>query len=144
MDELRAQVERWMVKADQDLHTARTMLSVDDPVPDIACYHSQQCAEKCLKAFLCLKEMDIPKTHDLVRLLQWCLGHDPSFEDLGQSLRELTDYAIETRYPDAYREIPLEEAEGAVEQAAAVKTFVRGKIDHPPRQSQSGAPESED
>ena len=53
MDEAaRTAMSRWLIKADNDLVTARTMLGVDPPVTDTACFHAQQCVEKCLKAFL--------------------------------------------------------------------------------------------
>ena len=104
------------------------MLSIEKPVPDISCFHAQQCAEKCLKAFLCSRGADVPRTHDLARLLEGCIESDPSFGELGQHARELTDYAVETRYPDDWSEIPFEEAEDAVREAGTIAEFVRGRL----------------
>lgn len=57
-------VRRWFEKADRDLETVRRTLE-DDPMPDVACYHAQQAAEKCLKGFLTARGREIEKTHVL-------------------------------------------------------------------------------
>ncbi len=35
----------WYSKADADLEIARHALGPDRPLPDMACFHAQQCAE---------------------------------------------------------------------------------------------------
>ena len=137
MGDREEQVERWLVKAEHDLRTAETMLGVDDPTTDTICFHCQQCVEKCLKAFLCMKDRDIPRIHDLVALLEVCLEYDDGFEELRLATQELSDYAIETRYPDEWRDIPESEAAGALEKAKSAMAFVRrslGVDDVPPSQ----------
>ena len=42
----------WFEKADQDLELARRALGPGKPLPGMACYHAQQCAEKYLKGYL--------------------------------------------------------------------------------------------
>ena len=45
----------WFEKADQDLEDlelARRALGPEEPLPGMACYHAQQCAEKYLKGYL--------------------------------------------------------------------------------------------
>ena len=70
MDEVRkVAVERWLRKAANDLRTGETMVSVDPAVTDTACFHAQQCVEKCLKAFLTFAQRHVEKTHSLPRLL---------------------------------------------------------------------------
>ena len=44
--------DAWFAKADDDLVLARRALGPDRPLPDLACYHAQQCAEKYLKGYL--------------------------------------------------------------------------------------------
>ena len=39
----------WFAKADDDLETARRVLGPERPLPAIACFHAQQCAEKYVK-----------------------------------------------------------------------------------------------
>jgi HEPN domain-containing protein len=57
--------ESWLKKGRHDLTSAQVLFSGDEPVLDTAIYHTQQCAEKALKAFLAFKKQPIMKTHDL-------------------------------------------------------------------------------
>lgn len=129
MDEaLKTAVLRWLAKAEHDLTTAQTMLSVDPPVTDTACFHAQQCVEKCLKAFLVAVGIQVERTHYLPRLVALCSAQDPGFQELSDTAVELTDYAVADRYPDNWREIPLTEAEEASAEAQHVMAFVRAKL----------------
>jgi len=121
-------IGRWLIKADHDLFTAKTMLATDPPVTDTACFHAQQCVEKCLKAFLVFAGTHVEKTHYLPRLVELCRGSDSSFQELEDIAIDLTDYAVSDRYPDAWREIPLNEAKDAVQKAETVTAFVRAKL----------------
>jgi len=71
-------VAEWINKAEQDYQTATTMARKrSKPVPDVVGFHSQQCIEKYLKAFLVSKKVDFPKTHDLMELLEIANTKDP-------------------------------------------------------------------
>jgi HEPN domain-containing protein len=130
MDEAtRAAVGRWLLKARNDLRTGETMLSVDPPVMDTACFHAQQCVEKCLKAFLTFAERHVERTHSLPRLVALCSEVDPAFEELADTAVELTDYAVAQRYPEHWREIPLKEATAAVRLSAEALSFVRSRLE---------------
>lgn len=129
MDEaVKTAVSRWLIKAEHDLSTAQTVLSVDPPITDTACFHAQQCVEKCLKAYLVGVGIQAERTHYLPRLVALCAGHDPEFGQLSDTAAELTDYAVTDRYPDNWREIPQEEAQDAVCKAADAMAFVRAKL----------------
>jgi HEPN domain-containing protein len=68
----------WISKAEQDHQTAVTMARKRiKPVPDIVGFHSQQCVEKYLKAFLVSTKVDFPKTHDLIELFEIAITKDP-------------------------------------------------------------------
>lgn len=121
-------IQRWLLKAENDLKTARTMLTTDPPVTDVVCFHAQQCAEKALKAFLVLAEIHIEKTHYLPRLVELCSNVDPSFQQLEDTAAELTDYAVAGRYPDEWREIPVGEAREATRKAENVMALVRWRL----------------
>ena len=43
-------------KADQDLKMAYRAMDPEDPIPAMACYHAQQCAEKYLKGYLVARQ----------------------------------------------------------------------------------------
>ncbi|MBI4384722.1 MAG: HEPN domain-containing protein [Nitrospinae bacterium] len=46
-------VRQWVEKAEHDLRNAEHALTLKDDCPfDTACFHTQQCAEKYLKALL--------------------------------------------------------------------------------------------
>lgn len=90
----------WVKKAEGDFATAqREIRARKNPNYDAACFHSQQCVEKYLKALL--QEADIPfgKTHDLSALLDLVLAIEPSWDVLREDLRALTVFAVGYRYP---------------------------------------------
>jgi HEPN domain-containing protein len=63
----------WVEKAEGDIITAgRELRARKSPNFDASCYHSQQAAEKYLKAFIHEKGQLIPRTHNLIELLTFC------------------------------------------------------------------------
>lgn len=42
----------WFEKTEKDLVMARRAMDSEGPIPEMACYHAQQCAEKHLKGYL--------------------------------------------------------------------------------------------
>ncbi|MCY7285798.1 MAG: HEPN domain-containing protein [Cyanobacteria bacterium CAN_BIN43] len=92
--------QEWVNKAEGDFATAQRELQVQQsPNYDAVCFHSQQCAEKYLKA--CLQEAAIAfiKTHDLTVLLDRLIILEPSWEIMRPTLDALTTYGVEFRYP---------------------------------------------
>jgi HEPN domain-containing protein len=69
------------------------------PLHDQVCFHCQQSIEKYFKALLEELGQHIPKTHDLERLLNLLVGHYPLLNSVRRSLKTITTYAVETRYP---------------------------------------------
>jgi HEPN domain-containing protein len=128
MDDRQLVIQRWITKAFHDLHTAQTMIQVNDVPADIVCFHCQQCAEKSLKAFLVFLDQAPPRTHDVVKLLALCQNFRESFSALEGPAIALADYAVEVRYPDDWREIPTEEASEALLNATRVLSFVRQEL----------------
>ena len=59
----------WFEKADQDLEMARRALGPEQPLPEMACYHAQQCAEKYLKGYLITHSVPFRFVHDLIYLM---------------------------------------------------------------------------
>ena len=130
MDEaVKTAVAHWLAKAANDLRTAETMLSVVPPVVDTSCYHAQQCVEKCLKAFLTAADRHVERTHSLPRLVELCAEVQPAFGRLADLGVELTGYASQSRYPDDWREIPVDEALAAVEKARMAFAFAKAEIE---------------
>lgn len=93
------EVRAWLEKARGDLRMARLALGTESPLWDQACFHSQQAAEKSLKALLVALDLAIPRTHDLVRLLDCLTVRLPSLEAFAESAALLTQFGVTPRYP---------------------------------------------
>jgi HEPN domain-containing protein len=120
-------VKEWFRYAGNDLIVAKRC--VDDFYPkqtEIAAFHSQQCAEKALKAYLIYNDIDPPKTHDLTILCEMCQDIDASFVKIKGWCDPLTPFGVSVRYPD---EIAPDEtiAKSAVDKAQQIYDFCRGK-----------------
>lgn len=89
----------WFGRAAQDLEMARRALEGGNPLPVMACYHAQQCAEKYLKGFLVAHALPFRFVHDLVYLTQLCMAREPAFEQLMPAAEILGEYGVATRYP---------------------------------------------
>jgi HEPN domain-containing protein len=90
----------WVSKAEGDFATARRELRArKSPNYDAVCFHAQQCAEKYLKALLQESGKPFGRTHNLETLLAPLLARWPEWASLRPALRELSAYAVETRYP---------------------------------------------
>ncbi|RJQ46553.1 MAG: HEPN domain-containing protein [Nitrospiraceae bacterium] len=117
----------WTSKAEQDYQTAITMARKrKKPVPDIVGFHSQQCIEKYLKAFLVPKKLDFPKTHDLIELLEIAIAKDPLIEVYRKDLRILNPFSVQFRYPG--ESATLKESETALKTMKKVRKFFRERL----------------
>lgn len=114
-------VNQWVEIANEDLQMAKHGFTISSNVPyRLIAFHSQQCAEKYLKAFLVFNSIDFPYTHEIEKLLNLI----PEEYKLTGKLKEafkLSDYAVARRYPDFYLSVSKEEAEYSVKLAEDVK-----------------------
>ena len=118
----------WLRYAQSDLNTATHMFhNIHPKETEISCYHSQQCAEKALKAYLISKETTPPYTHDLLELNNLCIAQEPGFSSLHSSCVSLNPYGVAVRY---LNELAVDDtiAKLAVDKAQFVYNFVVGKI----------------
>ena len=122
-------VHQWIKIAERDMLTSQRELEIVPNVTDIICFHCQQAVEKYLKAFLTKHQIEFPKTHSIMTLINLCSGIDSSFKEKLLKADLLTDYAVEIRYPDEWYEPTIEEARNAYELAKEVKEFVLEKLD---------------
>jgi HEPN domain-containing protein len=124
---MREVTSEWIAKAEGDYHAAEALLyEIEVPEIDAACFHCQQCAEKYVKAYLTEQDIDFPRNHDLVRLMELCLPSDESFEKLRDNLRRLENYGVIIRYPGLT--VPLDMAHEAYKNATKVRNFIRRKL----------------
>jgi len=126
--ELVAEVRRWIRFAREDVELAEELLSSAGPVrPRHICWLAQQGAEKALKAALTWLQVPFPFRHDLDALRNllpdgWRAKVDHS------DLAELTEWAVEARYPGEWSEATPDDARRAVEQARAVYECVKSDL----------------
>jgi HEPN domain-containing protein len=91
-------------------------LTAAPPLLRGAVFHSQQAAEKALKAFLAAHERPLRRTHDLDELGTAVVGIDAALAPAVDRARDLTPYAWRFRYPGTR----LDPAEAEAHEALAV------------------------
>lgn len=120
--------KQWLEYADEDLRLAEHTLTMEHRCPyRLAAYHAQQCAEKHLKAYLVVRNIDFPFTHNLSLLLELC-GDTPAWGSSLEDAEELSRFAIMTRNPGEDREVTREQALRAVLLASRVAAVVRDAL----------------
>jgi len=113
--------EEWLRRAKGNLARARQTKPKDAFWEDL-CFDAQQAAEKAIKAVLVFRQLEFRKTHDLRELLTLLKsGGDPIPEEIWAAV-DLSDYAVETRYPGVTEPVGDKEYRVAV---ALAKTVVR-------------------
>lgn len=117
----------WVDYATRDLASAKHLFTLI-PIPiEIICYHCQQSAEKFLKAYLIFKNIAPKKTHDLEELFKECRKFDEKFTFIEDECSNLTDFAVNTRYPYEMN-LTLEDTKKAVKDAEKIKEYILSKI----------------
>lgn len=118
----------WILKANEDLNSAKILID-NDGANSIIAFHSQQAAEKMLKAFLLYKTNETASGHSLSYLLRQCKKHESSFDEIEDHIYILDDYYIETRYPaDAPIDITDKDAKISIESAEIILDFISNMI----------------
>ncbi len=120
-------VKRWLTIANQDLKIANLSLTYDNTMTGLICFHSQQCVEKCLKAYLITQNFRFKKTHNIEILYKKCCEFDNDFKYL--SVGNLSRYAVEVRYPERIIDTTLKDAQEAYTIAFNVRKFILEKLD---------------
>ena len=121
-------LKQWFSIAADDLEVAKGCLDkYQPPKLAIACYHSQQAAEKSLKGFLTYHDIEPPHVHDLAELCKMCIEHDASFSDILELCNDINPYSVITRYPKE-KEISEQMARLTINQAQKVFTFCLSKV----------------
>lgn len=88
-------------------------------MPRHICWLAQQAAEKVIKAVLVFLAIDFPWRHDLDALRN-LIPTGWQVKDAYPDLAELTEWAIEARYPGDWPDATEDEAHSAATQARAV------------------------
>jgi HEPN domain-containing protein len=115
-------VRGWLRKAESDLTSAGLSIAAGQAL-DGACFHAQQAAEKCLKAYLSAYEIEFPFVHNLEKLIDLCVQRDGDFASIKTLGQNLTPFAVELRY-DAEFWPTLQTAQQALDAGTAIRDFV--------------------
>ena len=109
---------RWVAYAREDLLAAATLLKANKGLTKQIGYHSQQAAEKAIKAALIFLQVKFPFVHDLDELRNRLPDQWKCVEDYPE-LDALTDFAVEGRYPGTLDEPAEEDAQKPFSRLAA-------------------------
>lgn len=124
--------QQWLERSIEDLTVARLVLGEGHAAH--ACFLSQQCMEKALKAYILHRSNDYPRTHKLVDLLNECQMFSSAFAVFLPSCVIVDQYYIPTRYPDGVPGslpggLPGEtEAQESIAAAEQLLKFVRAQM----------------
>lgn len=118
----------WLAHAESDLNLARIAQAQKDVLPEQACFHAQQTAEKALKAVLLFKKIEFPLVHDIEELLELAKQNGLVFPREVSDAGALTPYAVEARYPGHLEEVAPSDVDEAIRLAESVFTWASGVI----------------
>lgn len=92
------------------------------------CFHTQQAAEKAIKALLIKHSVKFPYVHDIAELLTLIEKAGLKIPKLVRQAGKLTRFAVFARYPGIAQEIGDEEYEEALTIAAEVIRWVQSRL----------------
>ena len=96
----------WLEFAKRDLEAARILLNTSY-LANVVLFHSQQCIEKCLKAYLEENAIAIPRIHSVVKLYSMIPNDDRVYFDIKEDELDMVDLVyIDTRYPSGFGLLP--------------------------------------
>jgi len=117
-------LQQWINKGNDDLRSAEYLSTMHHPTPDeTICFLCQQSSEKYLKGFLFQHDIEPPKTHNLIELLEMCEKINGNFNVLLPQLDILRVYAVLPRYPNELN-ITDEDMKIAIGYAKIVQDFI--------------------
>ena len=122
--EQNAEVQRWLSYAQEDLVAAELLVGQRAIASRHVCWLAQQAAEKALKAVLIFLQIDFPRRHDLDALRN-LIPAGWQLKEEHPDLADLTEWAVEARYPGDWADATEEDARSAAQQARAVWQSVR-------------------
>lgn len=92
------EARRWLKAAHEDLEYARHAAASDFHAP--ACFHSQQAAEKAVKAVHYQRGARVVIGHNVRALIEGLEPREPALDVLLNDARELDIFYLPTRYPN--------------------------------------------
>ena len=127
MSETYNYINQWLRLAENDLASANHLLGLHPYKLEVICYLCEQSAEKMLKGYLACNRMEIPKTHDLMKLCRLCMEVDTEFDELFDSCSRLMPYGVQVRYPN-HTELYEEDMHMALKDSKKIMGMIQPKI----------------
>ncbi len=116
----------WLNRARGSL--ARARVRIPESYLEDLCFDAQQTAEKAIKALLIHRGIDFPYIHDLNKLLLLLEQAGEPIPDAVRAAKDLSQFAVVTRYPWFGEPVTEEEYERTVKIAEAVFRWAEGRI----------------
>ena len=123
---MKQHTRQWIVKAEEDVRSLRSLAATKPPPRDAVCFHCQQAVEKYLKALLQELGLVVPRTHNVKHLYDLLVLHDASLSSMRRSGGSLTKYAVEYRYPGILAK--TRQMNAAIRIAERVRSELRTKL----------------
>jgi HEPN domain-containing protein len=120
--------QAWLLRAKSNLSLAEKGGRLKGVLLEDLCFNAQQAAEKGLKAVCLAKDLEFPRTHSVVRLVDILEAGEVSVPNTVREADVLTHYAVQSRYPGWAEEVTQEEYREALELAARVVFWAESVI----------------
>jgi len=118
----------WLRRARSNLARARADRNVPDAILEDLCFDCQQAAEKALKALLLHRKLPCPRTHVVTDLLTLLKEGGVEVPERIRQAGNLTQYAVQTRYPGGGEDVTGEEYVRALALAEDVVRWVERSL----------------
>lgn len=113
----------WLARAHSNLKIAKLGSKQPGIFLEDLCFDAQQAAEKALKAVCVHHNLDFPKTHSLVILMDILESASLPIPPEVKAAAGLTSYAVQARYPDWGEKVTEDEYRRALELARRVVSW---------------------
>jgi len=117
----------WLRRARSNMARARQD-KPDEVLYEDLCFDAQQAAEKAIKALLADRGVPFRLVHDIGELLRCAADGGIDVPAPVRDAVELTEYAVEARYPGPFEPVTEAEWRQAVRLAEVVVAWVEGGI----------------
>ena len=117
----------WLERANSNLTRARQPKPEGVFYEDL-CFDAQQAAEKAIKELLIAKAVEFRFVHDIGELLRTLEESGVVIPSTVRDAVELTEFAVEARYPGPFEPVTEDEWKRAVELAETVVSWVEEQL----------------
>ncbi len=117
--------EQWLYKAEEDLGAAQLLFS--GHFYSTAIYHTQQAAEKALKAYIVYINLPLPRTHNLDTLCQLCKSEDTDFDNIYLYAIDLNGLDVAFRYPNVQLDPTKTDVQNTIQIASEIVDFIKNR-----------------